>query len=226
MDISKQFSFTDFLAYLFPGIMSVLGVYALLLFTPAQHILNKIPLDITTGVLFLVISYVIGVISSGLSSNFVKTIEKWQKYKDVRKTIPFDDFQDDVLNAFQDVFEHTPESKSTWSRTHYYLCRSLVLEKMPSIGLRADRQSNFALFRRNLVLPIVVWFFTGIAAGVSVINHSLLWGLLLIVITVFLSVSSVKTTVDRLHDGESRETREVLLGFLAGYKAKMFENQK
>jgi len=227
MDISKQFSFTDFLAYLFPGIMSVFGIYFLLMLSPAHNLLSKISLDITTGVLFLVISYVIGVIFSGFSSNLVKLIEKLQKYKDVRKTIPFDDFRDDVLKAFQDIFGHTAESKSNWSRTHYYLCRSLVSEKMPTIGSRADRQSNFALFRRNLVSPIFVWLITGIAWGISFISsYSLEWGTLLIIATILVSFFSIKTTVDRLHDGESRETREVLLGFLAGYKAKMFASNQ
>jgi hypothetical protein len=80
MDISKQFSFTDFLAYLFPGIVSVLGIYFLLLLSPAENLLGKVPLDITTGILFLVISYVVGVIFSGFSSNLVKLIEKLQKY--------------------------------------------------------------------------------------------------------------------------------------------------
>jgi hypothetical protein len=188
--------------------------------------LGKVSLDITTGILFLVISYVVGVIFSGFSSNLVKVIEKLQKYKDVRKTIPFDDFRDDVLKAFQDVFGHTPESKSNWSRTHYYLCRSLVSEKMPTIGSRADRQSNVALFRRNLVSPIFVWFITGTAWGISLTSSNLEWGLLLIVATILASFFSIKTTVDRLHDGESRETREVLLGFLAGHKAKMFANSQ
>jgi len=70
MDISKQFSFTDFLAYFFPGIISGLGIYFLLILTPAQHLLSKVSLDITTGILFVVFSYVIGVVISGFSSNF------------------------------------------------------------------------------------------------------------------------------------------------------------
>jgi hypothetical protein len=227
MDISKQFSFTDFLAYLFPGIMSIFGLYSLLLLTPAQYLLNKVSLDITTGILFLVISYVMGVIFSGFSRNLVTLIEKLTKYKDVRKTMPFDDFRDEVIKAFQDIFGNTPESKSHWSRTHYYLCRSLVFEKMPTIGLRADRQSNLALFRRNLVLPIFIWFITGVAWSISLINSNFVeWGILLIVITVLAWFFSITTTIDRLHGGESRETREVLLGFLAGYKAKIFIGQR
>lgn len=161
MDISKQFSFTDFLAYFFPGTLSVLGIYLLVILTPAQYLFRNISFDITTGISFIVISYVVGVVSSGFSSSIVRQIEKWQQYKDVRKIIPFDDFQDDIVKAFQDVFGKTSESKPKWSRNHYYLCRSLVSEKMPAISLRADRQSNLALFRRNLILPLFIWFATG-----------------------------------------------------------------
>jgi len=223
MDISKQFSFTDFLAYLFPGIMSIFGIYFLLLLTPAQHLLSKVSLDITTGILFLVISYIMGVIFSGFSRNLVDLIEKFTKYEEVRKAIPFDDFRDEIIKAFQDIFEHTPESKSNWSKTHYYLCRSLVFEKMPTTGLRADRQSILALFRRNLVFPIFIWFIAGIAWSISFISNNFFeWGILLIIITILTSFFSITTTIDRLHGGDSRETREVLLGFLAGYKAKIF----
>lgn len=51
MDVSKQFSFTDFLAYLFPGIMSIFGIYFLLMLSPAYHLLSQTSLDITTGIL-------------------------------------------------------------------------------------------------------------------------------------------------------------------------------
>lgn len=223
MDISKQFSFTDFLAYLFPGIMSVFGIYILLILTPVSVILAKISLDITTGILFLVASYVLGVIFSGFSSDLVGLIERLQRYKDIRKTIPINNFQEDILKAFEDIFGKIPDADNTWTRTHYYLCRALVSERMPAISLRADRQSNFALFRRNLLLPIFLWLITGVSWGITFIGQGRpLWGVLLTAITIAGWFFAVKTTVKRLHDGESRETREVLLGFLAGYKAKMF----
>jgi len=54
MDLSKQFSLTDFLAYFFPGVFAAVGLYLLIRLTPIQTAL--IPPDITTGIVFLTIS--------------------------------------------------------------------------------------------------------------------------------------------------------------------------
>jgi hypothetical protein len=55
------------MAYLFPGTVGALGIYLLLLLTPLADTLIAIPKDLAAGVVFLGLSYIIGVILSGFS---------------------------------------------------------------------------------------------------------------------------------------------------------------
>ncbi|HXQ36189.1 MAG TPA: hypothetical protein VN843_19395 [Anaerolineales bacterium] len=212
MDLSKQFSLTDFLAYFFPGLFAVVGLYLLILLTPIQTAL--IPADITTGIVFLAISYVVGIVLSGFSEWIEKTIER-----NTRQSIPIDGFQDDVVTAFNDIFDKNTSETMQWSQTHFFLCRSLILEKMPAIAQVILRQSSLRQLRRNLLLPIIIWLLAGIAWGTwNTLNGHRLWGFLVVVLSIIVSTVSYLVTVARMRQNEEREVREVLTAFLVGYR--------
>lgn len=227
MDLSKQFSFTDFLAYLFPGAFAIVGLYVLLLLSPAKQYVGNIPLDITTGLIFLVFSYIIGVILSGFSGAAVSRIEKITKYQDGHGIIPSDLFPDDVIDGFKDVMGIPKDKELKWTQGHYRVCLMMVEEKMPTITQRVERQRIISLFRRNLISPLIVWEITGISWGVSTITRGQMWwGIIIIVFSLAIFGASIKATIDRMHHGAKIEIRETISGFIAGYKLGLFSKNK
>ena len=227
MDLSKQFSFTDFLAYFFPGSFAAVGLYFLLILSPAQKFLVGVSFDITTGLVFLIFSYIIGVILSPFSSWVVKFFEKWKKFKSNQNVISSDLFPDEIIKGFREVMGIAKDEKINWSRSHYRICLMLVTEKMPLVAQRVDRQRNVALFRRNLISPLIIWGLTGLSWGTWLITQNFIeWGVSLIVGSISLTAILVGVTISRMHDGEKTETRETLSGFLAGYKLGAFTKQK
>jgi len=227
MDLSKEFSFTDFLAYFFPGAFASVGLYLLLLLSPAQTTLASINLDITTAFIFLIFSYIIGVILSGFSSAVVKRIEKLKKHKDCHGVIPMDLFPDEIINGFNDVMGISKDEKINWSHAHYRICLMLVSEKLPSLAQRVHRQRNVALFRRNLVFPLIIWAITGVGWGAwNITQGQIWWGISLIIFSLFISGISINETVNRMHHGETVEVRETLSGFITGYKLGVFTKAK
>ncbi len=227
MDLSKQFSFTDFLAYFFPGAVAVVGLYLLLLLSPLQEYLVDVPFDITTGLVFLIFSYIIGVILSPFSSRVVRFFEKLSKFKSSQNVIPSDLFPDEITKGFREIMGFAKDEKINWSRSHYRICLMLITEKMPLTAQRIDRQRNIALFRRNLISPLIIWGLTGISWGMWYLNQNIFeWGISLIIGSLLLTAILVGVTISRMHDGEKTETRETLSGFLAGYKLGVFTKPK
>ncbi|SRR6266498_968132 len=227
MDISKQFSLTDFLAYFFPGAFTITGIYSLILLTPVQTTFNSISLDITTGIAFLAASYVIGIIGSGLSRDTVKLIEKATKYKNMDKTIRSDTFPEEVVKIFQELTGISKKENISWSFNHYLLCRSFVVEKMPAVAQRLERLNDLALFRRNLILPILIWMVAGIGWGTLTVSNGIReWGLLLIILSMVLSLLAVGSTVKRMHITIEREKQYMFLSFIVGYKMGLFDKSK
>jgi hypothetical protein len=229
MDLSKQFSLTDFLAYFFPGLFATIGIYLLLLLTPVQATLVSISADLITGAIFLALSYIMGVILSGFSMTMVDWISRAQKHKNPRGSLlPVEQFQDEVRDAFKDVFGiEKAENKPQWSKMHFYLCRSLILDRIPAVAQRAERQSSLRQLRGNLILPILIWVVDGIGWGIWSINNGILaWGISLVISSVIIGFISLKVTITRMYNNEGREIREVLTGFLAGYRIGVFDKEK
>jgi hypothetical protein len=229
MDLSKQFSLADFLAYFFPGLFATIGIFLLLLVTPVQSTLASISTDFITGAIFLALSYVVGVIISGFSMNMVNWISRAQNHENPRGSLlPVQEFQDEVSEAFKDIFgKEKAKDKAQWSKTHFYMCRSLILDKMPAVAQRAERQSSLRQLRGNLILPIFIWIMDGIGWGISSIKNGVLpWGVSLVIFSVLLGFITLKITLTRMYNNEVREIREVLTGFLAGYRTGVFDTGK
>jgi hypothetical protein len=219
MDISKQFSLTDFLAYFFPGVFASVGMYLLILLTPAKVLVTMTAPDVTMSFVFLVLSYIIGVIFSGFSNGIAKWIEKVTHYKNPHSSLPPAMLTDDILMAFCDIVGVADEKDFVWTKNHFHLCRSIVIEKMPAIAPRISRHSDMALFRRNLVFPLLVWALVGISWGIWSVNNGIfIWGTALIILSLIVSFVTIKVTIQRMHNSKETETRETLMGFLAGCK--------
>lgn len=225
MDIGSRFSFVDFFAYLFPGIAGMLGVLALLLLTPLRDTLHLLSADLVTGILLFAVSFVMGVIFSGFSEIAIK----WWKPEirsSIKASIQLANFKDDILEAFRGALELNRDDKVQWSSEHFYLCRSLVLEKMQSCAQLIQRQGGLRQLRMNMTFPILIWFATGIAWGIyEIANKELFWGISLLVVSALLLLPTFLILVNRMDSNERREVREVLSAFLVGYKAGMFDKR-
>ena len=228
MDISSKFSLVDFLAYLFPGFVSTLGLYLLLLPTPLNSSLTSLPLDLLTGILILTISYVIGVILSGFAEIGVSFVVKRSSKIWIKDTIPVPGFEEEIIAAFNDIFNGiNREEKMQWSATHFHLCRSLIIEFMPSLAQSIQRQSSLRQLRMNLLPSVMIWAIVGITWGIILINANvMIWGYSLVIGSIVLSYPIFSTIINRMNRNEERETREVLTAFLAGYKNGLFKQTK
>ena len=223
MDISGKFSLEDFLAYLFPGIIGTLGLYLLLLLTPLNPLLVSMPMDLATGILVLALSYVIGIILSGFAEIVVDFARRRNPEKWAKNTIPVPKFEDRIKTAFDVVFGQ--KERTEWSASHFFLCRSMIIEFMPGLAPRIGRQGGLRQLRMNLVPALTIWLIVGIAWGIASIPNTPAWGYALLTGSVVVWFLVVWTIVKRMKRNEIREVREVLTGFLAGYEKGLFEEQ-
>jgi hypothetical protein len=222
VDISSHFSFEDFLAYFFPGITGSVGIYLLLLLTPLHVPLSQLPTDIFAGTIYLVISYVVGVFLSGISEIVLTRLRRH------KNNLPFqEDFNETILRAFQDVFDTSEMTNAEWSKEHFYICRSLIYECMPSASPALKRQSSLRQLRINLLPSLLIWCCSGVGWGIwHWVNNDIVEGISLIVVSVAICTSFLVITINRAQSNEWREVREVLTAFLAGYKTGAFDDRK
>lgn len=170
MDISSRFSLTDFFAYLFPGIAGTLGLLWLLLLTPLESSFSLHAVDLGSGILFVAVSFILGVVFSGFSEIAIKWREP-ESRANIKSSIPLDGgFQTDIYEALCDVLELKREDTVKWSREHFYLCRSLVYEKMQNCSQLTQRQGALRQLRMNMTFPIIIWFGVGMTWGIRNIN--------------------------------------------------------
>ncbi len=226
MDIGTKFSLEDFLAYLFPGIVGTLGLYVLLLLTPLSSLLTTLPLDLATGVLLLALSYVIGVVLSGLAEIALEPKRQRMHLGWVRNKILIPGFEQEIISAFWTTFGKSEEGEAEWSSTHFFLCRSLVLEFMPGLAQTIQRQSSLRQLRMNLIPSITIWAIAGVMWGLRLIASVPAWGYALAIGSAIAWLLIVGTIVNRMNSNERREVREVLTAFLAGFKKGAFKEKK
>jgi hypothetical protein len=218
MDFSNRFSLEDFLAYFFPGVIASCGIFVLLLLTPLKANLLEQTANITTGVIFVVVSYILGVILSGFSEIPFSWI------KGYKAAIPAKMLRPSFVEAFQKTFAISGKSPFTWSRDYFYLCRSLVISHIPNAASLIQRQSSLRQLRINLLPSYVIWLAAGLLWGGWWIGNgdpTLGWGL---VIGSFVLVGLIGwITAERAISNEYREVREVLTAFEAGYRTGLFK---
>ncbi len=227
MDFSSKFSLVDFLAYLFPGFVSIIGILFALPLTLPEIAPFSLLNDLLVGLLLILsLSYVMGVVLSGFAEICVNYIAVQRNSKWVKETIPVPGFEKEIMVAFADVFRtSTQENETEWSATCFHLCRSLVFENMPGSAQISQRQSSLRQLRMNLLPAATIWMIVGIAWGRNyLINDLPVWGYGLIIGSSLFWLLIMLTMIDRMNRNERRETREILTAFLAGYKQGLFKS--
>ncbi len=223
MDFGNRFSLEDFLAYLFPGIVGTIGIFMLLLLTPAQTTLLATNLNATTGIILIVVAYIVGIILS----NFAEAFFRKSPFKSaIKNYIPTEFDSSLIMKAYSQIYNPNG-ADSAWSSKEYYLCRILVFHYMPNVSSLINRQIGLRQLRMNLLPVYVIWFFAGLLWGLSFLSRGFRpWGGLLIVGTFILSYLLIKFTIERMKVNEKREVREVLSAFLAGTSTGIFHPVK
>lgn len=220
MDISSRFSLTDFFAYLFPGVFTAIGFYFLLRLTPLATSLADFPTDLNIGILFLVFSFILGVIISGVAEMLTHSA----RHKNDAH-LPLDGLDKDIKRAFTSVFGG--EEDFEWTRTHFYLCRSMITQYMPNETQGIQHQNGLRQLRMNLLPSILIWIFTGLCWGWRIFNDfSESWGVLLIVTSIVLGLAIFMIMVNRMQNNDEREIRETVVAFLIGFKTGLFKKEK
>ena len=222
MDISSCFALADFLAFLFPSIFTLSGGYFIvLLLLPVNSSFANFSPDLTTGIFFLVFSYIVGVLVAGVAEISVN----WLRHKKNDNNIPLPGFEAEIKDAFEKVFGG--EKIVKWARIHFYLCRSLVFEYMPNALRSIERQNSLRQLRVNIVPSILIWACAGIGWGWRISSQGMtLWGTILIIVSLISSLSLLAITLNRMQNNDQREIRETLTAFLAGYKIGLFDKHK
>ncbi|MBI9050893.1 MAG: hypothetical protein JEZ00_15840 [Anaerolineaceae bacterium] len=221
MDIGNRFSLEDFLAYFFPGVTGALGIYVLIQMTPMQSSLPSLTADFSSGFIFFVLSYIAGI----LFSSFAELA--FSKIKSHKDEIPLNNKVKEIITkTFRETFKISKDTTINWSKDHFYLCRSVVYERMPSILSLIQRQSSLRQLRINLLPALFIWLLVGIGWGVqSIDQNAIVPGKIIIVMSVLIYIIFSAITINRARSNEQREVREVLTAFGASYK-KNQENDK
>src|SRR5215471_9255717 len=100
-----KFSLTDFLAYLFPGTITMLALGALLSLSPLRQFFVRIPLNLVTGLVLVPIAYFFGIVNSSIEASFAEKPHRlFKSANEVKKNIQLDGFETEVLGCFNDIF--------------------------------------------------------------------------------------------------------------------------
>lgn len=221
MDVSSKFSLVDFLAYLFPGGLTTIGLVLLLLLTPVFNNLPDFQIDwLVAGLLLIIISYSIGVIFSGFAEEIEYRIAIKRSPR-IKSTIPLPDLKNDIIQAMNELLGKPKKNNLEWTVSHYYLCRSFIWKYVPESKEILVRETSIRQLRLNLLHTVTVWVIAGIGWGIKLINEQVLgWGITLLVLSIFAWYPLCRTLIDRMRSNEIREVREVLSAFLVAFKAK------
>jgi hypothetical protein len=227
MNITERFSIEDFLAYFFPGVLGTLGLFLLLLLTPLQELFTHINKDLEALliILGLALCYIIGNTLAGVSEMSFRYRKGNKRTAPIKSQIPaFSGLENEVIKAYRQFFHI--EGNFEWTDTHYYICRSLVLEYVPHFSSLIQRQSGLRQLRLNLIPVFIIWIVVGVCWGIRItFSNDVLWGSILIVGSIVIGYSIIRTLLNRMNSHERREVREVLTAFIAGCHSGLFKKK-
>jgi hypothetical protein len=225
----KGFSINDFLAFFFPGVISLIGIYLLLLLTPLHAEILAIPLDFSTSVFMFVFSYVLGAFCSKLLPNIEETIyDSLIKKPDPRSTLSLFPLKNDLLIAFKSVF--LTDDPEVYFKTNmgFYYCRAAIRLKFDRVSYDAEWQNNLQQMRRNLIIPVFILMSAGILWGNYFINYSPKnWGIALLVVSTVFGLYIILYSIPRaMYASRKREARIIFTSFIAAYKMDLLNEYK
>lgn len=210
---SFKVSLSDFLAYLFPGVIMLLSLAAFLRLSRFKYLLYEIPQTLGTALVLVACAYFAGVAVSSLTVVFETILKRLiRPVRSLSSRVILkgcEGFSGDVEAAFN----HTFGKHGEWSETHFYIARALVHEKMPNCAAIADRQNSLRQIRRNSVLPVLSLGAAGVIAGIqdkaTNTGGSSLSGNTLIALSVISSVAVALSCLVGMYENRKREARNV-----------------
>lgn len=205
MNITDRFSFEDFLAYFFPGITALSGIYCGIKLIAPKIITDKLSINLFEGLLFFVVSYILGVILSGVSEIFVSNLKSY------KEDIPSKFFTiSSIIDSYNKVFPKRTITDNKWTLGHYYLCRSFIYKNFPEIIPIIQRQSSLRQLRINLLPIYLIFLIDGIIlCKIKLANYKVML-IVAIVFLIILFIILLLITLERARSNEKREVREVL----------------
>lgn len=219
MGALSRFSLTDFLVYLFPGIVTGVGVYVLVLGTPLNRLFVTFKVDLWSGLVLLAAAYVLGVLVSGLSGPLAERLQQLLALGDPRREIFPQGCDEQVGLAVTSTYG--PATVDGESR--FYLCRTMVREHMPVTAREIQRQNDLMRFRQDLVGAAVVWLCTGLTwSSHAAQAFSRTAGVAAALVCVGTTTALLVSLARRTHRNRVREVREVYAAFLAGHATGRF----
>ncbi|MEZ5359854.1 MAG: hypothetical protein R3F48_13625 [Candidatus Zixiibacteriota bacterium] len=150
-------SLVDLLSYIFPGMITLMALYLLLLELPIDQ---KLFFDFdknawALGLISIPVSYFLGMVAS----NILQIRSRWgdniQKIKEIDS--PLDNkylqgYKDDLIHAYSRIFN----VDKPWSRETYYFIRAFVRNNSPVLAEYANRQVVLRHIRKNCIPPIIL----------------------------------------------------------------------
>jgi hypothetical protein len=139
--------------------------------------------------------------------------------REILDELPESVFKEEIENAFKALFG----LQDAWSKKHFFVCRALVREKMPSCVSVVDRRASLRLMRRNSLMPTALLAIAGIIAGFETSGDrttGLYWSIGLIVLSLVGGWFIIWTLWKAEQRQREREVREVCAAFLVVYNER------
>ncbi len=211
-DFIGKFSFQDLLAYFFPGLVMTVGLLFLL---NQVNIIDysEINIDVFSGLVFFLFSFVIGVVTSGLSNPLINWIYYIKKIEKPDKSIQLTYLKEDLKKAFKKEFDLEVNDEN-WNEEYFYLCRNTVYEYMPGSSSSAFRQGGLRLLRSYMMFPTLFWSLNGVIYGIMNFQNSCLLSISLILLSLIIGIYMQFNLWKRLYLNRIREIKYTLISFI------------
>jgi hypothetical protein len=207
----NKFSFQDILAYFLPGVASTLGLLVL------TDLLNFISVstvkpDIFTGILFFLISFIIGITFSGLSHPIVNLFYRIKKIKKPEEMIILKETKNNLIESLNSKLNIGLDGE--WHEEYYTYCQIMVRELLPISFSYSYRQEGLRLMRNYMMFPILIWGISGITYGILQFHFSKLRSVLIIIICLILTYGLLYNIWDRMRRNRERAVKNVFASFV------------
>lgn len=209
--MENRFDFMDFLAYLLPGATSLVPLIMMLCqflgLTASEFVsvVKDLPAATAAALILPVataLSYILGVLSSSL---YPECLEKWIRKNDPLESIHPPDVEPYVRSAFEKIFGPV----NTWTSAHFFMSRAAVGEYVPNAATRAYRQASLRQLRRNLIIPVLLWYVASVCLVVKNVANCQTGVLTVGGLTVLLAVLMYSLFVRGVVENRKREVREI-----------------
>jgi len=209
-DFLAKFSFQDILAYFLPGTATTLGVYVL--FSELNLFeLPSLEADIFTGILFFLVSFIVGITLSGVSRPIVNFFYWLKKKERPENLIPMEP-KYKLKEALSEKLNI--EFTEDWNEEYYLFCRIMVKELLPSSFSYSYRQEGLRLMRTYMLFPVLLWTTIGLIHGINDFRDLKWNGVVLMVLSLLLGGLLLLNIWNRMHKNKERAIKNVLVSFI------------